>query len=608
MTYPRGGEHELATFRLEWDESEPHTQVKARLLETPMNEQPLDLRRILRAVWKRWMLVLVLLWAGCVGGFLLAGRRTPVYMARSSVLLPPSPVEADGTQSRNIETQVNIAANGNILEQAGKAVAPPLGARTMRKRIKVKALTADILEVRAEASSRRDAALLADAVATEYVAAATDASSRIAGTAVSSLQAKAVSVEARLQQVKAELDATTAELGALRPNSPERARRAAIVDSVRLDEVEASRQLADLADRIAEARLEDQLNREATRLLAPAISSTRPVGVNPLVLTAVGGLLGVMAAVLSSLVADRRDQRLRRRSEIAEVVAAPVLASLETPRRSSTRNCQAMLDHWEPRPLQSWALRQAFLRLGVLQGDPPSNVVVVGLPGDVAGPLLTLQLAVFAASMGTRTALVVATPHPTAARMRSACHRILQGSEVRPMLTVHSEKIGKADHDDRPRPELTVTLVIAEPDHAEVASIPHRAFTTLAVSAGFATADTLAATALACLDAGHPILGVFLANPDPLDATSGDLVGLPSLLVREEGRVSFELGEAVEADRAVPPGRELEADHDEEEPKAALEPEDDLDEGGSEAAVGGPDHIGNGVDEAVDRLSRSQRT
>jgi len=505
-----------------------------------MNEQPLELRQMLRAVARRWVFVLALLWAGSVGGYLVASHRKPVFVARSSVLLPASPVDKSGMQLRNIDTQVNIARNGNILDKAGHAVTPPLSAQKMRKRISVKGLTADILEVRAEAPTARDAVLLADAVAREYVAEATDTTSRVAAASLSGLEAQAVQDEARLQRTKAAIDAATATVNGLPANSPERARQAAVVDGLQVDEVEAARQVALVADKIADARLEDQLNRAGTRLYAPAIRPTEPSQPKAVVLTLGGALLGLLLGLLLALVVDRRDSRLRTRSAISDVVAAPVLASLEVPRRSSARVCQAMLDSWEPGPLQSWNLRQACTRLGVLRGDRLSEVVVVGLPGDVAAPLLAIQLAVFAASMGTPTALVISTTHPTAAGLRSACHHDPPTGEVRPYLTTSSGPVPPPGDDQRARAELTITLLIADDGREELLlSIPGDAIATLAVSSGFATPDALAATALACLDAGHPLVGVLLANPDPSDSTTGDPGPAPSPL-REQGLLPLE--------------------------------------------------------------------
>jgi hypothetical protein len=241
------------------------------------------------------------------------------------------------------------------------------------------------------------------------------------------------------------------------------------------------------------------------------------------------------------------------------VVSAPVLASLETPRRISARSCRAMLEGWEPRPLQSWGLRQACTQLGVLRDGERATVVVVGLPDDVAGPLVAAQLAIFGASTRVQTALVVTTQHPTAAHLRAACHKGKRATDLRPYLSTRTDAAG-AGHGDgggdgKREAALTIMLVIAD---ADLSTIPHGATTTLAVSAGFASADTLAATALACQDAGHPVEGVLLANPDPADVTSGGLPPAPSALPARDP-VQGRLGDAGRASLKPGPSQPAEA-------------------------------------------------
>jgi len=67
--------------------------------------------------------------------------------------------------------------------------------------------------------------------------------------------------------------------------------------------------------------------------------------------------------------------------------------------------------------------------------------------------------------------------------------------------------------------------------------------TLLAVSSGAASAEDLAALALAADEAGMPLDGIVVANPDPLDRTTGRLLPteravlapLPSLMTGATG-------------------------------------------------------------------------
>jgi hypothetical protein len=149
---------------------------------------------------------------------------------------------------------------------------------------------------------------------------------------------------------------------------------------------------------------------------------------------------------------------------------------------------------------------------------PPVNVVVVTLPGDQAASLVALEWAAFAADHWTATALVVASSHPTISDLRAACasaatQALRQRLSLYPLAPDEGEQLGAVP--------LSIAIVVAEGSAVTVPTWGRRTFTVLAVSSGFATAEKLAAVTLACIEAGHPIQGVLVANPDPGDHTTG---------------------------------------------------------------------------------------
>ncbi len=119
----------------------------------------------------------------------------------------------------------------------------------------------------------------------------------------------------------------------------------------------------------------------------------------------------------------------------------------------------------------------------------------------------------------------MSSTHPTAAALRSACNSGVGRSEVRSDLSAYSG-VREDEHQIR-QAELAITFVVAEPHPVTPALRGRRTIFALAVSSGLATADALAATALAYLDAGQTLVGVFLANPDPSDQTIGGIVSEP---------------------------------------------------------------------------------
>ena len=485
-----------------------------------MTEEPLDLRRVLRAFRRRWVTVFLLFALGLAGGLLGTVLRPPSYVARSGVLLPPSAEDAQGRPLRNIDTQVSIAGSAEILERAGSVLNPPASSTTLGRRVDVRALSVDILEIRAEASTPREAALVANAVAAAYVAYSNDATADQAGGSIAVLQDQAARLEEEIRDLDEEIATSTGRIAGMTQLSPERAREEAVRDALRGQQVQTSRQLSSVNNRISDARLESELSRRGLRVLEPATTPRSPSRPRLLLNTSMGGLGGLLAGALLALVREGRDHRLRRRDEVAEAVGAPVLASVAVPVRKRVKEYRHLLTRWVPNAVESLAMRQVFTRLGLDTDEPPANIVVVTLPDDRAGLGFTVELAAFATTIGTPTALVVATNHHTAGQLRSASSGLLR--RVRSLLSVHRAIAGIEARDLRPA-ELTVIIVVADDGPLVLPTWGRRTHTMLAVSSGFATAEMLASTALTWLDAGYPLSGVVVVNPEPSDPTTGRL-------------------------------------------------------------------------------------
>lgn len=498
-----------------------------------MTEEALDVRRVLRTLGRRWILLLAALVAAAAVGVAVAVVQTPVFVARSQVLLPPSGVDARGNPQRNIQTEQQIAQSGEVVSRAGQALTPPLSVLSLRHRVKVVSLTPDILEVRATAGSGRDAALLANAVAAAYVEYSNDATVAVATTTLSDLQSEATALDQHIRQVNNDIADNTARLAGLNPQSAEGSRQTAIIDSLRQDLTDTARELSSVNTKVADARLNADLMRRGTRLLQPAIAPTSPATPRPIWDAALGGAAGLLIAIVVVLVMGRSRRRLRNRDDIARVAAAPVLVSLEVPRRAGVDDYRGLLDRWQPTLEERWSLVQAFTQLRT--EVEPTNLAVLTLAGDIAGPGLVLLLAKLAASVGTTTALVVETRHPDATSLRAAFN---MGPAAAPTvalseLSLHTappDEGGRSGNNLFPRAEVTVTLVVTDGGPVQLPTQGRRTIVLLAVSSGFATAEQIATTAVRCFDAGYPIAGVLVANPDPADGTTGRTSAAPSPL------------------------------------------------------------------------------
>ncbi|TCM44204.1 Wzz/FepE/Etk N-terminal domain-containing protein [Kribbella sp. VKM Ac-2568] len=136
-----------------------------------MSTQELDVKKSWRAIRRHRRWVALVAAVGLLGGIVYALVEPPLHTATSLVVLPPPPAtdaeKAAGTQA--IETQVFIADSEPVLKSAGQNLAPPLATEVVRDRVKVAAVTQDVIKIDARGTSAAQAMRLANAVAEVYL-------------------------------------------------------------------------------------------------------------------------------------------------------------------------------------------------------------------------------------------------------------------------------------------------------------------------------------------------------------------------------------------------------------------------------------------------------
>ena len=166
------------------------------------------------------------------------------------------------------------------------------------------------------------------------------------------------------------------------------------------------------------------------RVLEPANSASEPSLLSRLpVIAILGALLGALIGAIAVLAFNRRDRRLRKRDEIADSIGVPVLASIRGVHPSGAAGWTKLLADYEPGAVDAWRLRKALQFLGLadvnLNDSRPggSSLEVISFGFDSGALALGPQLAVFAASRGIPTALVVGPQQDVkaAATLRAAC-------------------------------------------------------------------------------------------------------------------------------------------------------------------------------------------
>jgi len=267
------------------------------------------------------------------------------------------------------------------------------------------------------------------------------------------------------------------------------------------------------------------VGQEQARVLELATSATgTPLPIDLLVTGGLGALIGALIGAIAALAIGRNDRRLRERDEIAGAIGVSVLASIPVGHPSDTAGWTKLLEDYDPGVVHAWRLRNALRQLGLTdpKGGSGASLAVVSLSSDPGALALGPQLAVFAANLGIRTALVVGPQQDAnaTATLRAAC----TGTLAEPSRRSGRLRVTVRDHEDadrQPDTALAVVVAVVDGQTPRVADTMRATVTVLGVSAGAATAEQLARVAVSAADDGRQIAGIFVADPDSTDQTTG---------------------------------------------------------------------------------------
>lgn len=289
------------------------------------------------------------------------------------------------------------------------------------------------------------------------------------------------------------------------------------------------------------------VGRVSASMLQPAMNATGTSQVKRLaVYGVIGAVAGALIGVILALLIGRGDRRLRERDEIANCVGVPVLASFPVAHPTDPAGWTELLEGYEPAAVHALHLRQALQQLGI--GDVTfgngierghSSLAVLSLSSDPKAVAIGPQVAVFAATMGIPTTLVIGPQQgaAVAATLQIACSTPPPASSKR----LRYLRVAVADHlepDRQSADSLTVVVAVADVRSPQVVGTMSETSTVLGVSAGAATADQLARVAASAAADGREIVGIFVADPEPTDRTSGRI---PQLARPAQRRLSTRL-------------------------------------------------------------------
>lgn len=272
-------------------------------------------------------------------------------------------------------------------------------------------------------------------------------------------------------------------------------------------------------------RVQAELFQSATSAQTSRVAQVVNYGIYALL----GAVLGVVLGLIAAAAVNRGDGRLRKRDEIANSIGVPVLASFPVGRPSSAGKWTSLLEDYKPGAQQALQLRNAVKHLETAAAETGPggrngrwSFTVLSLSCDPRALALGPQLAVFTASQGIPTALVIGPQQDATvtAALRAAC----AGPPASSQRPEHLQLI-VSDGGVRVPRDVTLAVVVAVVDgrNPHVPATMRTTSTLLGVSAGAATADQLARVAISAVSDGREINGILVADPDPDDTTTGRL-------------------------------------------------------------------------------------
>jgi hypothetical protein len=497
-------------------------------LEGLVREQSVDLRSTWTMLRRRSRVLVIAAVLGALAGLALLYFFPPPFSSRSEVLLPTvTQGDAGKTGGYDPETQIRIVTGAEVLERAGQQVEPKLTKHEVDDRVVAEAPTDSIVDITAHGPTSGQAEALTRAVASSLVEYLNDTSQAVSSTAKKAYEQRLATLTASLKSVNAEIkkaekriadkgrssEAGRFDAAALSNLTAERAETVLAIDALK-------KQLA--GDGVASGRL--AAGAEVVDPASPGVRATFVADALTMVLG--GAAVFLFLTTVYLLVTNHRDPKLRARDEIADAVGIPVVMSLRTRPPRSPHGWRELFRAYAPDSPDAWALRQ--LLHGLLSEswkDWPTGegfvLVVLCVSGDDAGLAVGPQIASFAASNGIATQLHAAQRHESATTLWAACSHTTVEEELPPNLSVVTAPNVLA------RVDLTVRVVVLDRDNPEPnALLVGERTALLAVSSASATRRNLADVVVAADRVEVALKGIVVANPDPLDRTTGRLTPL----------------------------------------------------------------------------------
>jgi capsular polysaccharide biosynthesis protein len=487
-------------------------------------EQTLDVRGALRLLFRHRVTVAIFVTLGLLGGVVYQLVSPPGYNATALVLLPQAPTNSTGAgaagtsgqapTANSVATDAQIAKSGAVLLPAANEADSSLSLAQLQRAVST-STAGDVLSITATASNAREANALANAVANQLVSFVTANGSAASSGTLAGLESQSQQLSTQLSNVQSQITAAKGRLASESPSSVAGQQDSQLVGSLTTEQSNLVEQQNTVTNEINQTKLGIASANQGTEVIQRA-TAQGPSTSSIVFLVVAAGLCGLLLGSIFVLIVHRRDPRLWTRDQLAQAVGSPVVLSMRSIGKHSSREWIDTLERYIPSSTEQWNVRKALRELGV--GDGVSWLAVLTLDGDDAAISLTAQLAMSATASGINTTYAIADHGDSAAALEVACGRFASlGTPARPDLHVMAGSPPASD----PGGLTVAAAVLDAADPVLDVDRESGAAVLVAVTAGFANTEQLARLALRASDRGMQLRGVIVANPAAEDQSTG---------------------------------------------------------------------------------------
>lgn len=348
------------------------------------------------ALLRRYAVLLIVapLVVALVAG-LVANSQTREYRTTARIMLvgadASDPVNQDVTAPDpeiDAAEQIEIIQSGSVLDAAAEELGDE-GLEGSSIEVSQSGET-NILDVSVTDADPQRAAAAANAIVDAYIADRRDQ-------AVAGLQSAASEMESRLDEIEEQIASIDEQLLAGAPGTSEAA--------LNSERTAAAVQYESIYGRLEDVRISISLQDGGVDVVERAEAPSSPVTPKPVRDAAIGGVVGLLAALGVVLLLGRFDDRIHDEQELLTATGSTILARVPR-RRSESSRLMLAVDSRSPEAEAVRGLRTAIQFLGV---DEPIRRVLVTSPGVGDGKTtVAANLALAFARAETSVALVSA--------------------------------------------------------------------------------------------------------------------------------------------------------------------------------------------------------